>query len=127
MPQYLLNIHQPDGPAPAPELLGPVMERVHQLVQDAQAKRVFLFQGGLHAPSASSVVRVQHNELTTTDGPYVEGKEHVGGFMVIEVSDLDAALSWAGRLAQALQLEGRSDSLAIEVRPFQHLAIVGRP
>lgn len=127
MPQYLLSIYQPDGPAPAPELLEPVMKRVHQLVHEAQEQRVFLFQGGLHAPSATSVVRVQHNELTTLDGPYIEGKEHVGGFMVVDVSDLDAALRWAGKLARALQLDGRSDSLAIEVRPFQHLALAGRP
>ena len=69
---------------------------------------------------------MKEKELVTTDGPYIETKEHIGGLMVIEVPDLDAALRWAGKLATALQLPGRSDSLPIEVRPFQYAASESR-
>jgi hypothetical protein len=125
MKHYLLSIYQPDGEPPPPEMLEPVMKKVTALVEDAVQKNVWVFNGGLHEASASSVVRVKANDLLTTDGPYIEGKEHVGGFLVIKVPDLDAALTWAARLAQALQLPGQPDSLAIEVRPFAHAGMPG--
>jgi len=120
MQAYLLSIYQPDGDPPPPELLEPVMRAMTALVEEAKVARVWVFNGGLHAPSTASVVRVQRDELTTTDGPYVEGKEHIGGFLIIRVPDLDAALHWAGKLARVLTLPGQRHGLAIEVRPFHH-------
>lgn len=120
MPQYLLSIYQPDGDPPSPELLGPVMEKMHALVAELKAARVWVFNAGLHAPSTASVVRIEKGEALTTDGPYIEGKEHIGGFLIVDVPDLDAALRWGTRLAQILTLPGAPRGLPIEVRPFAH-------
>src|SRR5262245_27847227 len=108
MKQYLLTIHQPDGDPPAPELLEPVMRGVNALTEEMKAAGVWIFAGGLHPPSTATVVRLRDGELLTTDGPYAEGKEHVGGFTVVRTSDLDAALGWAQKLARVLTLDGRS-------------------
>jgi hypothetical protein len=59
-------------------------------------------------------------ETLITDGPYIEAKEHIGGFTIIEAPDLDAALRWAKRLSEALVLDGQAAGLAVEVRPLQH-------
>ncbi len=71
-----------------------------------------MFAGGLHPASTATVVRVQDGEVVTTDGPFLETKEHLGGFWVIEAADLDAALDWAAKATVACQAP-------IEVRPFQ--------
>ena len=120
MKQYLLSIYQPDDVVPPPELLEPVMRSMSALVQAAKDAGVWVFNGGLHPASTATVVRVEKGEAILTDGPYAEGKEHVGGFLIIEAPDLDAALDWATRTARALMLPGHSDSLPIEVRPFAH-------
>ncbi len=120
MKQYLLSIYQPDGEPPSPELLEPVMRKVDALVEETKTAGVWVFNGGLHPPSTATVVRVKGGDALTTDGPYTEGKEHVGGFMVVNAADLDGALEWARKLARALTLPGHSDSLPIEVRPFHH-------
>ena len=112
MTQYLLTIYQPDGPPPPPEVLGPIMRGVDALVAEAKAAGAWVFNGGLHAPSTATVLRLRGGELLVTDGPYVEGKEHVGGFLVVRAPDLDAALAWGRKLAEVLPLP-------IEVRPFQ--------
>ena len=80
--------------------------------QEIKAKGGWVFARGLHPPSTATVVRVQGGDVVTTDGPYLEGKEHVGGFWVVEVPDLDQALGWATKAA-------RATTLPIEVRPFQ--------
>jgi hypothetical protein len=118
MTQYLLTIYQPDAPPPPPELLDPVMRNVGALEEEMKAAGVWVFSGGLHPPSAATVVKLRDGELLMTDGPYAEGKEHVGGFTIVKVPDLDAALEWAGRLARALTLDQRA-GLPVEVRPFQ--------
>jgi hypothetical protein len=71
-----------------------------------------VFSGGLHPPSTATVVRLKNNDVITTDGPYIEGKEHIGGFTIIKAPDLDSALEWARKAARAI-------TLPIEVRPFQ--------
>jgi hypothetical protein len=124
MPHYALTIYQPDGDPPPPEQLAPVMREMTALIADAQAQRVWVFNGGMHQPSTASVVRMKSGEALTTDGPYVEAKEHIGGFLIVDVPDLDAALHWAKRMARALSIPGYPDGLPIEVRPFAH---VGRP
>lgn len=118
--KYLLSIYQPDGPPPAPELLGPVMQRVGQWAHDLQTAGAWVFTAGLHPPDTATVVRVSDGQVLISDGPFVEGKEHIGGFTVIDVADLDVALDWARRLAQALVLDGATSGISVEVRPFQH-------
>lgn len=110
--QYLLTVYQPDGEPPAPEVLEPIIAAVDELDREMRAAGVWVFSGGLHPASTSTVVRVQDGDVLMTDGPYVEGKEHVGGFSIITAPDLDAALEWGRRLAAAT-------TLPIEVRPFQ--------
>lgn len=112
MNQYLLSIYQPDGPPPPPEVLEPIMRDVEALNQEMKDAGVWVFAAGLHSPSTATVLRAKDDDVLITDGPYVEGKEHLGGFNVIEVPDLDAALEWGRRLARVLA------PLAIEVRPF---------
>ena len=112
MKQYLLSIYQPDVGTPPPEFLEKVMRDVNALIEETKAAGVWVFNGGLHPPSTSTVVRLKDGEFLTTDGPYAEGKEHIGGFIVVKVPDLDAALEWARKTARAIPLP-------IEVRPFQ--------
>lgn len=121
MPKYMLSIYQPDGDPPSPELLEPVMRKMNALIDEAKAARVWVFNGGLANVNAASVVRFEGGEQLTTDGPYIEGKEHIGGVMIVDVPDLDAALRWASRMAQNLTLPGAKRGLPVEVRPFGHL------
>jgi hypothetical protein len=93
---------------------------MHALVQEAKDAGVWVINGGLRPASTATVVRIRKGDAIVTDGPYVEGKEHVGGFLVIKAPDLDAALEWARKMARALMLSGYTDSLPIEVRPFEH-------
>jgi hypothetical protein len=113
MKQYLLSIYQPDDVVPPPEVLTKVMKDVASLIGDMKQAGAWVFNGGLHPASSATVVRVSGEELLTTDGPYTEGKEHIGGFIVIRAADLDAALHWARKTAGAIR------GLPIEVRPFQ--------
>jgi hypothetical protein len=110
MPQYLLNVIQPDGEPPAPDVLEPIIADLRALQAEMKAAGAWVFSAGLHPASAATVVRRDGGETLLTDGPYVEASEHIGGFTLIEASDLDGALAWAGRMAEAT-------TLAIEVRP----------
>lgn len=112
MTQYLLTIYQPDGPPPPPEVLDPIMRDIDALKQEMKDAGVWVFSGGLQPASEATVLRRKDDDMLTTDGPYVEGKEHVGGFTIIDVPDLDAALEWGRKLAAAIVL------LPIEVRRF---------
>jgi hypothetical protein len=119
MKQYLLSIYQPDGPPPPDVMtrMDQIMADLDALVEEMKAAGAWVFNGALHAPSTATVVRLERGDLLTTDGPYTEGKEHIGGFLIVKAPDLDAALAWGGKLA-ALLGDGES-SLAVEVRPFQ--------
>lgn len=112
MKQYLLSIYQPDGDPPPPEFLEPVMRDVEALNQELKAAGAWVFAGGLHPPSTATVVRFRGGDALITDGPFAEGKEHIGGFCIIKAPDLDAALEWGRKLA-------RATTLPVEVRPFQ--------
>lgn len=112
MVQYLLSIYQPDGDPPPPEELEPIMRKLEVLQRELREAGAWVFSGGLHAASTSTVVRAGGQGVVTTDGPYIEGKEHLGGFDVIEAQDLDVALVWGRKLAEAT-------TLPIEVRPLQ--------
>jgi len=112
MKLYLLSIYQPDGGVPPPEMLARVMRDIDVINRELKATGSWVFAGGLHPPSTATVVRIKDGDVLMTDGPFVEGKEHIGGFTVIKAPDLDVALEWGRRLAQAT-------TLPIEVRPFQ--------
>jgi hypothetical protein len=112
MTRYLLSMYQPDGPAPEPDILDPIMRDINAVEQQMKTAGVWVFSGGLHDPSTATVIRAKGDDVLVTDGPYVESKEHLGGFTIIEAPDLDVALEWGGKLAQAVRL------LPIEVRPF---------
>jgi hypothetical protein len=94
-----------------------IMANANALVEEAKAAGVWVFNGSLHDESSSTVVQIKRGDALLTDGPYAEGKEHIGGFLIVEAPDLDAALVWARRLANVLS-DG-TESLPIEVRPFQ--------
>jgi hypothetical protein len=70
------------------------MRDVDALNEELKAAGAWVFTGGLHAPSTATVVRLQDGEVLTTDGPFAEGKEHVGGFSIIKAPDPDSALEW---------------------------------
>jgi hypothetical protein len=110
--QYLLSIYQPDGPTPGPEVLDGVMQKLDTLNADLKAAGAWVFAGGLHPPSSATVLRAGDGDTLVTDGPFTEGKEHLGGFTIITAPDLDAALAWGSRLADAVA------PLPVEVRPF---------
>jgi len=112
MKHYLLSIQQPDGGPASPELLEPIMRDVKAFNDELIAAGAWVFAGGLHDPSTATVLRPQGGEMLITDGPYVEGKEHVGGLSIVRAPDLDSALEWGRKLA-------RATTLPVEVRPFQ--------
>jgi len=112
MKQYLISIYQPDGPPPPPERLEPIMREIYAIRRDLEAAGSWVFGAGLHQASTATVLRASDGDVLMTDGPFVEGKEHLGGFMIVKVPDLDVALAWARRYALVL-------GLPIEVRPFQ--------
>jgi hypothetical protein len=117
MPRYLLSAHQVEGETRAPmtpEHIQRVTAQVNALEAEMAAARVWVFGGRLHAPDAATVVRTINGEVITTDGPFVESKEHLGGFYVIDAADLDAALAWAGRVSALVDTP-------IEVRPFAEM------
>ena len=110
MAQYLLNLVQPVGDPPPPEVLEPIMREVQAVSEEMRAAGAWVFAAALHAPEASTVLKPQGDEVLVVDGPYVEAKEFIGGFTVVEAADLDAALEWGRRYA-------RATGLPIEVRP----------
>ena len=112
MKQYLLSIYQPEGDPPPPEILEPVMRELDVLNREIKAAGAWVFSAGLHPPSTATVLRLQDVEMLMTDGPFAEGKEHIGGFWIIKAPDLDAALAWGRKVARVI-------TLPIEVRPFQ--------
>jgi hypothetical protein len=116
MNQYLLSTYGGAAEAPpapgTPEDMQRFMARVAALEADMEASGTFVFGGSLHGPDATTVVRVNDGDPVMTDGPYVEAKEHIAGFYIINADDLDAALAWARKVADAI-------NHPIEVRPFR--------
>ncbi|TDC86320.1 hypothetical protein E1292_48160 [Nonomuraea deserti] len=113
MKHYVLTMYQPDGEPPGPEILDPVMRDLGALEQEMKDAGVWVFSGGLRPPAQAAVARLREGEVLTTDGPYTEGKEHIGGFTIIRAADMEAALGWGRKMARAVAL------LPIEVREFQ--------
>lgn len=115
MKPYLMCIYQPDGDTLPAEVLDGVMSELETLNAEIKAAGGWVFTGGLHPPSTATVVREKGGDVLITDGPYLEGKEHVGGFWVIRAPDLDTALDW-GRKAS------RATTLPIEVWPLSYVS-----
>lgn len=114
MKRYLLAIYQPDGPPPPAADLAKIMADVNAVNAEMRAAGVWVFSDGLHPPTTATVLRARGDEVQITDGPHIEGKEHLGGFCIIEAADLETALAWGRKLARAI-------TLPIEVR-----ALAGR-
>ncbi|HEY7279750.1 MAG TPA: YciI family protein [Trebonia sp.] len=114
MAQYLLALYYDDQKIPADEFqrLCADVPALHAKMQDAG---VFVFQGGL-PPNSATVVRQSGGDFLITDGPYPETKEHLGGFWIIDVADLDAALEWA-------KLATVANRRPVEVSPFEMRSI----
>lgn len=113
MKQYLLSVHSVDGEAPRDaEVMSRIYRQVDVLNDELRTTGAWVFGGGLHPPSTATVVQVRDREVLVTDGPFAEGKEHIGGFWVIKAADLDAALDWASKATRACEAP-------VEVRPFQ--------
>lgn len=113
MKQYLLSVHMVEGEEPPSEVdLQQAYKDVDTLNAEIQATGAWVFAGGLHPPATATVVRISNGEVVTTDGPFAETKEQLGGFWVIKAADLDEALAWAAKATRACRAP-------VEVRPFQ--------
>lgn len=114
MTQYLLSVwHSPDNPVPDdPAVMQRAFKQVDAFNAELLASGSWVFAGGLHEPSSATVVRGTDSDPIITDGPFAETKEQLGGFWIIEVPDLDAAIEWAAKGSTACMGP-------VEVRPFQ--------
>jgi hypothetical protein len=114
MGHFMLSVHSVAGEVREP-MTDQEMRQSHQqlgvLEQEMRSTGAWVFSGRLHEPDTATVVRMSGGEVVTTDGPFVESKEHLGGFYIIQAGDLDAALGWASRVTAAIRVP-------IEVRPF---------
>ena len=118
MAKYLLSVHSVEGEVGGPmteEEMQGFMGRVGALEEEMKSAGAWLFGGALHEADTATVVRVSDGEVLTTDGPFAEAKEHLGGFYIIEADNLDAAIAWASKTTVAV-------SKPIEVRPFRHVS-----
>lgn len=115
MTQYLLAVHVVEGdPMPSQEKMQEMYKSVDTYNSELKSAGAWVFAGGLHPPTTATVVNYRDGEVLTTDGPFAETKEQLGGFWVIEAPDLDVALDWAAKGSAACQGP-------VEVRPFQEL------
>ncbi len=115
MSQYLLStysVESEDAPEmPSPDDMQQMMQGIIALEAEMDATGTFVFGGHLHGPDAATVVKQEDAEAIMTDGPFVEAKEHIAGFYIINADDLDAALGWAGKVSACV-------NRPIEVQPF---------
>lgn len=113
MTQYLLSVHMTvDEPLPPEEEIQKAYADTEVFNEKLQAAGAWVFAGGLHPIESATTVDATQGETVTTDGPFAESKEYLGGFWVIEAADLDEALRWAAEGSAACR--GK-----VEVRPFQ--------
>ena len=112
MTQYLLAVHGDGTTSYPPDELQTIFDTVDRFNEQIQADGSWVFGGGLEPIEAATTVDATGADVVTTDGPFAETKEYIGGFWVIEAPDLDAALKIAEGASKACRQ-------AIEVRPFQ--------
>jgi hypothetical protein len=111
MAHYLLSVHSVEGEVREPmtdEEMAQSHKQLGVLEQEMKSTGAWVVSGRLHEPATASVVRMAGGEVVTTDGPFVESKEHLGGFYIIQAEDLDAALVWASRVTAAINARSRS-------------------
>ena len=117
MAKYLLSVHGVEDEVGEPmtdEEMEHSWKQMQVLNEELQSAGAWVFGGALHEPDTATVVRVSGGEVLTTDGPFAESKEHLGGFYIIEAADLDAALGWASKVTALV-------GAPIEVRPFSYI------
>ncbi|WP_020580129.1 YciI family protein [Actinopolymorpha alba] len=113
MKQYMLAVHNVEGdPTPSAEEMQTVYAEVNKVNRELQAAGAWVFGGGLLPSDSATVVRVDSGKTTMTDGPFAETKEQLGGLWVLRCADLDEALTWAEKCAEACRGP-------VEVRPFE--------
>ena len=112
MTQYMLSVPYDEDSQPTEDEVQQMYAEVDVVNAEMKAADIMVFAGGLHPSSSATVVRAHEGEVVTTDGPFAETKEQLGGFWVIDAPDLDAALAWATKASAACKSP-------IEVRPFQ--------
>ncbi len=118
MARYMLSTHTVDGAVREPmtaEQMQHSWKEISELEAEMKAAGVWLFSARMHDADTATVVRMSNGEVITTDGPFVESKEHIGGFYIIEAPDLDAALRWGARVSATIKSP-------IEVWPFADTA-----
>jgi hypothetical protein len=118
MPRYLLSAHTVDGEAREPmtdEQMQRSWKEIQALEAEMKSAGAWVFSGRLHGADTATVVRLSGGGVVTTDGPFVEAREHLGGFYIIEAADLDEALGWASKVTRTI-------SAPIEVWPFADTA-----
>ncbi len=117
MTLYLLSVHTVEGEIAqmTKEEMQDSYKKILAIEAEMKSSGAWLFSGRLHEPDTATVVRTSGSEVLTTDGPFAESKEHLGGFYIIEAPDLDAALGWASKVTRVIQKP-------IEVRPFHSFA-----
>ncbi len=114
MAHYLLSAYSVAGEVREPttdEEMQQSYKQLGVLEEEMKSAGAWVFSGRLHEPDTATVVRMTGGEVLTTDGPFMESKEHLGGFYIIEAEDLDAALGWASKVTAAI-------TAPIEVWPF---------
>jgi hypothetical protein len=114
MTRYLLSVHTVEGEARDPmtdEEMQQSYKQVLLIEEEMKSAGAWVFSGRLHEAETATVVRPSDGDVMTTDGPFAESKEHLGGFYIIEAEDLDAALTWASKVTEVIKTP-------IEVRPF---------
>jgi hypothetical protein len=111
MKQYLLSVCYPAGSSqPEPSALTKIMNDIKALRAEMKSAGVWVFSGGLHAADSATVLRHQNGDIVLTDGPFIESKEQIGGFALVECDHLDDAIEVAAR--HPFALHG-----VVEVRP----------
>jgi hypothetical protein len=114
MTQYLMSVYMVEGTEPpSAEAMEKAYKDVDVFNSEIMASGQWVFGGGLHPANTATVVKASdRGDIITTDGPFAETKEQLGGFWIVKCADLDEALALAARATVACQAP-------VEVRPFQ--------
>ena len=118
MTRYMLSVHSAPDAMPEPptaEQMQHSWQQIGLLEAEMKSTGAWVFSGRLHEPDTATVVRAANGEILTTDGPFAESREHLGGFYIINAEDLDAALALAAKVTRII-------GSPIEVRPFADFA-----
>jgi hypothetical protein len=114
MTRYMLSVHTCEDDVQEPmteQEMQHSWQQINALETEMKSKGAWVFSARLHEPTTATVVRVSNGDVLTTDGPFAEAREHLGGFYIINADDLDAALGWAEKVTRCI-------GKPIEVRPF---------